>query len=64
MLPPVSVPNPNKQPPAPIRAPSPEEEPPGVNWLLRGCNVWPNNGLLLSKLQVNLLLDKTTCLMW
>jgi len=51
MLPPVSEPIPSKHAPHPIRAPSPDEEPPGEKLVLRGCNVLPNNGLLLSKLQ-------------
>ena len=51
MLPPVSVPNPNNEPPDAMRAASPDDDPPGVKFLLSGCTVTPNRGLLLSKLK-------------
>ena len=51
ILPPVSVPKPNKEPPDATRAASPDEEPPGVNFFFKGCSVLPKRGLLLSKLK-------------
>lgn len=48
MLPPMSVPKPSGEPPAPIRAPSPPEEPPGLLEGFHGFKVWPKRGLLQS----------------
>lgn len=48
MLPPMSVPKPRGEPPAPMRAPSPPEEPPGLLEDFHGFKVWPKRGLLQS----------------
>ena len=50
-LPPISLPIPKREPPAPIRQASPPEEPPGVRSLLHGFVVIPQTGLLQPKLK-------------
>ena len=49
-LPPISLPIPNSEPPAPIRAPSPPDDPPGVRSLFHGFFVNPQIGLPQPKL--------------
>ena len=51
MLPPISVPNPSGEPPAPIRDDSPAVEPPGQNLALYGFPVSPKIGLHPPKLK-------------
>lgn len=48
MLPPMSVPKPRGEPPAPMMAPSPPEEPPGLLEEFHGFMVRPKRGLLQS----------------
>lgn len=50
-LPPISLPIPKREPPAPIRDPSPPDDPPGVRSLFHGFLVNPQIGLLQPKLK-------------